>query len=68
MGCDENTPWEDMPKKVQKALLEGLGKEKVRVDYTTVDGRNTYWFIEWEGALAAVMLGNRGAKRHNARR
>lgn len=55
MGCDENTPWEDMPKKVQKALLEGLGEEKVRVDYTTVDGRNTYWFIEWEGALAAVM-------------
>ena len=55
MGCDENTPWENMPKKVQKALLEGLGEEKVRVDYTTVDGRNTYWFIEWEGALAAVM-------------
>ena len=25
------------------------------MDYTTVDGRNTYWFIEWEGALAAVM-------------
>ena len=25
------------------------------MDYTTVDGRNTYWFIEWEGALAAVL-------------
>ena len=44
-----------MPAKAQKALLHGLGKEKVRVDYVTVDGRETYWYIEWEGALAAVM-------------
>ncbi len=55
MGTDENTPWEDMPKRAQDALLNGLGKEKVRVDYLTVDGRETYWYIEWEGALAAVM-------------
>ncbi len=54
MGTDENTPWEDMPKKAQKALLCGLGKQKVRVDYVTIDGRETYWYIEWEGALAAV--------------
>ncbi len=43
-----------MPKKAQKALLHGLGNEKVRVDYRTVDGRDTYWYIEWEGVLAAV--------------
>ena len=55
MGVSPNTPWEDMPAKAQKALLHGLGKEKVRVDYVTVDGRETYWYIEWEGALAAVM-------------
>ena len=55
LGVDEDTPWEDMPKKAQDALLHGLGKEKVRVDYVTVDGRETYWCIEWEGALAAVM-------------
>lgn len=54
MATDENTPWEDMPKKAQKALLYGLGSEKVRVDYVTVDGRNTYWYIEWEGILAAI--------------
>ena len=54
VGTDENTPWEDMPKKAQKALLNGLGNEKVRVDYRTVDGRDTYWYIEWEGVLAAV--------------
>ncbi len=55
LDCDENTPWEDMPRKVQQGLLHGLGDEKVQVDYVTVDGRNTYWFLEWEGALAAVM-------------
>ncbi len=55
LGCDENTPWEDMPKKVQRAIMHGLGSEKVKVDYITVDGRNTYWYLEWEGALAAVM-------------
>lgn len=55
MGVDEDTPWEDMPKKAQKALLYGLGKEKVRVDYLTMDGRDTYWYIEWEGALEAIM-------------
>lgn len=54
MGTDENTPWEDMPKKAQHALLYGMGSEKVRVDYVTVDGRNTYWYLEWEGILAAI--------------
>ncbi len=54
MGVAPDTPWEDMPAAARKALLHGLGKEKVRVDYVTVDGRETYWYIEWEGALEAV--------------
>ena len=54
MGVAPNTPWEDMPQAARKALLHGLGKEKVRVDYVTVDGRETYWYIEWEGILEAV--------------
>ena len=54
MGVEPDTPWEDMPKKAQKALLNGLGSEKVRVDYRTVDGRDTYWYIEWEGILDAI--------------
>ena len=36
-------------------MSKACGEEKVRVDYVTVDGRETYWFIEWEGVLAAVM-------------
>ena len=55
LGVSSDTPWEDMPKKVRDALLFGLPKEKVRVDYVTVDGRETYWYIDWEGATAAVM-------------
>ena len=54
LGTDEDTPWEDMPKKAQKGLMYGLGKEKIRVDYVTVDHRETYWYIEWPGILAAV--------------
>ncbi len=54
MGSDDDVPWEDMPPKVQRAILHGLGNQKVRVDYVTVDGRETYWFIEWEGVLEAV--------------
>ncbi|WP_251212924.1 excinuclease ABC subunit UvrA [Adlercreutzia murintestinalis] len=54
MGSGDDVPWEDMSRKVRKALMEGLGNEKVRVDYTTVDGRNTYWFIEWEGILEVI--------------
>ena len=55
MGADPATPWEDLPKKVRDALLHGIKGEKVRVDYVTVDGRETYWFIDWEGACEAVM-------------
>ena len=53
LGSDENTPWEDMPKKVCDGILYGV-PGRVRVDYLTVDGRETYWYIEWHGALNAV--------------
>jgi excinuclease ABC subunit A len=53
VGESPDTPWEDLSKKAQNAILNGV-KGKVRVDYVTVDGRNTYWYIEWSGALHAV--------------
>ncbi|ACV22080.1 Excinuclease ABC subunit A [Slackia heliotrinireducens] len=62
MGQDVDTPWEDLPKKTQNALLFGLKGEKVRVDYRTVDGRETYWFIDWTGAIDAVMQRYRDAQ------
>ncbi len=55
LGADIDTPWKDLPKKVQDALLNGLGDERIRIDYITRDGRETYWFTKYEGALHSVM-------------
>ena len=55
VGGDVDTPWEDLPKKTRDALLYGLGDEKIRIDYVTRDGRDTYWYTRWEGILAAIM-------------
>ncbi|MGI6032574.1 MAG: excinuclease ABC subunit UvrA [Coriobacteriales bacterium] len=55
VGGDTQTPWEDLPKETQKALLYGLGDERIRIDYVTRDGRDTYWYTKWEGVLAAIM-------------
>ena len=49
LGVSEDTPWSELPKKVQTALLDGLGSTKVRVDYLTRDGRNTHWFTTYAG-------------------
>ncbi len=53
LGADDQTPWEDLPAKVRKGILHGV-KGRVRVDYHTVDGRETYWYIEWHGATKAI--------------
>ena len=55
VGGDMSTPWKDLPKKTRDSLLYGLGDEKIRIDYVTRDGRDTYWFTRWEGVLAAIM-------------
>ena len=55
MGEDPATPWEDLKKKTRDVPLYGLKSEKVFVDYVTVDGRETGWSIDWEGACEAVM-------------
>lgn len=54
LGESPDTPWEDLKPKTQKALMNGLGKEKVRVDYRKLDGIETHWYIEWEGVKEAV--------------
>ena len=54
MDASPETPWQDLPKKVQQALLNGLGSTKIRVDYRTLDGRNTHWFTKFEGVRAVL--------------
>ncbi len=62
LGYDAQTPWEDLTRKAQDALLFGIKDEKIRVDYKTVDGRETYWFIDWNGICDAVMERYKEAK------
>ncbi len=54
MGEDPKTPWEELSKKTQKALLDGLGSTKVKVDYVTKDGRNTHWFTTFSGVRSIL--------------
>ncbi len=53
-GVSEDTSWQDLPKNVRDAFLFGLGDERIRIDYTTRDGRETHWFSRYEGALNSV--------------
>ncbi|MFA5844308.1 MAG: excinuclease ABC subunit UvrA [Coriobacteriia bacterium] len=49
-----DTPWEKLPEKTRKAALYGLGDKRIRMDYTTRDGRETYWHTRFEGAVNMV--------------
>ena len=45
----DETPWRKLPKRARTALLDGLGDTKIRVDYHTVDGRDTHWLTTYAG-------------------
>ena len=49
LGVDPSTPWKKLPAKVRRVFLDGLGNDKMRVDYHTKDGRDTYWFTKFSG-------------------
>lgn len=49
LGVDPSTPWKKLPAKVRRVFLDGLGSDKMRVDYHTKDGRDTYWFTKFSG-------------------
>ncbi len=49
LGADPATPWDELPRRVQNSLLDGLGSKKIRIDYHTRDGRDTYWFTKFSG-------------------
>lgn len=46
---DPETPWDELPKRLRTALLDGMGSKKIRVDYHTRDGRDTYWYTTFAG-------------------
>ncbi|HJG38050.1 excinuclease ABC subunit UvrA [Enorma phocaeensis] len=49
LKVDPATPWRDLPARVRKVFLDGLGDKKMRVDYHTQDGRDTHWFTKYSG-------------------
>jgi excinuclease ABC subunit A len=49
-----DTPFEEYPAKIQDAFLNGLGDEKIRVEYLTRDGRDTHWTITFPGLVKAT--------------
>ncbi len=49
LKVDPSTPWKDLPARVKKIFLDGLGDKKMRVDYHTQDGRDTHWFTKYSG-------------------
>ena len=49
LKVDPATPWKDLPARVRKVFLDGLGDKKMRVDYMTQDGRDTHWFTKYAG-------------------
>ncbi len=49
LKVDPATPWKDLPARVKKIFLDGLGDKKMRVDYHTQDGRDTHWFTKYSG-------------------
>ncbi|MEY8436338.1 excinuclease ABC subunit UvrA [Atopobiaceae bacterium 24-176] len=53
-GVDPATPWQDLPPRVRRALLDGLGSTKVRVDYHTRDGRDTHWLTTFSGVRSVL--------------
>ena len=54
LGGSDETAWQDLSKKAQKALLDGLGDTKIRVDYHTRDGRDTHWFSKFSGVRSIL--------------
>lgn len=55
IGVSADTPWKELSKKAQDVFLMGLPNQKVKVNYVTRDGRNTHWFIEWNGVAREIM-------------
>ena len=55
IGVSIDVPWGELPEEARHKLLHGFGDEKIRLDYLTRDGRETFWYTKYEGALASVM-------------
>lgn len=44
-----DTPWGDLPPRVRRAFLDGMGDTKISVDYQKLDGRRSQWDTKFSG-------------------
>jgi excinuclease ABC subunit A len=67
LGFDLHKPWSKLPKKVQQALLHGVGESKVTVRYTNRFGRSRQYTASYEGVLPYLTRRHENAESDNAR-
>lgn len=67
-GEDPKSAWKDLSKKVQRALLDGIYGEKIRVNYKTLDGRKTHWFVEYSGVRSILFERYQESENENLKR
>ena len=48
-GVDPATPWKDLPARVRRVLLDGMGEKKIHVNYRKLDGRLSEWDTKFQG-------------------
>ena len=66
LGFDLNTPWEDLPAKAQKSLLDGHST-KVHVVTTNRYGRERAYYAEFEGVRTYIERRHREAESDTSR-
>lgn len=55
LEVDLDTPWREYSPKTQEAFLLGTGDVNIQVDYLTRSGRETHWYIKWNGAVGELL-------------
>ncbi|WP_114418069.1 excinuclease ABC subunit UvrA [Marinospirillum perlucidum] len=61
------TPWKELPRKIQKILLEGSGKEEIDFSYTSDRGRKVVKAHPFEGVLPNLERRYRETESQNLR-
>ncbi|MCL2137629.1 MAG: excinuclease ABC subunit UvrA [Coriobacteriia bacterium] len=51
IGADISQPWKSLSQDERDVFLYGLADEQIRLDYTTRDGRDTHWYVNFSGLL-----------------
>jgi excinuclease ABC subunit A len=67
LGFSMDTPWRDLPKKIQEKVLYGTGNDKITVEYVNRFGRKRRWDATFEGAIPFLNRRHESAESDAAR-